>query len=378
MKARLTSWVSTQALFVAAACSMAVEGATAADVTGTAYSIVVRNVDQPATRPVRPSRSVAPVTGGMLRLVDVRSRRELARSVWDAQLNGYFFQLPLTGAPVASPTCLALVDGYNRYVPVRDIAGNDPGTSFAHPRWDELLGRSSELAGLKAEQATLQAQRQQAGDELMRLQAEASAAGAVTPGRCPLPPPPPPPARPADAMEAADAQRTSAALCALRWEQAIGNSAQLGRLFAEAGLASDWEGRGSAREIAERMQSVRLNLSQSDIALVQDAALKGRTFLQHADGVRALVGGQDLCRRAMLAHAEQARASWQLATEAVKSQPERERQRCEARIARIVQLKQAETQAGAYAAELDRQVGELMRSSSSTEPEPIGHQICQP
>lgn len=349
--------------------------ALAADITGTAYSIVVRNVDQNTARQARPSTYATPATGGLLRLVDVRSRREIARANWDQQLNGYFFQLPLVGLPSTPPICLALVDRYNRYVPVRNMLGSDPGTSFAHPRWDDLLGRSSELASLKADQAALQAQRQQASDELARLQADAGAAGATVPGSCRLPAPPSPPARPADALEPADAERAGGPVCALRWEQVLGAATSLGRLFSEAGLASDWDARSSARDIAERLP-VRVDISKSDAALVLDAAAKGRTFLQHADGIRLLVAGQDQCRRSVQAHAERARVQWQRAVDGVRTQPERDRQACEARIVRIAQLRQADAQAAAYAAELERQVGDLMRPASSTETESIGHQPC--
>lgn len=364
-------------LFVAAVFGFVAESALAADVTGTAFSIVVRNVQTQPTQQARPTRFQAPDAGGVLRLVDVRSRREIARSNWDSQLNGYFFQLPLTAPSGAQHICLALVDRNNRYVPVRGLHGNDPGTSFAHPRWEELLGRSRDLAGLKTEQATLQTRRQQSGDELQRLQAEASAAGALTPGSCPLPPVAAAPVRPADVMETAEAQQVAGGVCALHWEQAIGRPAELGRLFSEAGLAAAWAAREGAREAAARMPGVRLDISRTEASLVQDAAVKGSTFLQHADGIRMLVAKQDRCSSMVVASADQARTNWQRAIEATRTQPERERQRCEARISRIALLKQAEVQAQAYAAELDRQVSDLMRPPSSAASEPIGHQICQ-
>lgn len=360
-----------------------VANAWAADITGTAYSIVVRNVDggaqppqtQPRRRPTSPY--AVPASGGILRLVDVRTRREIGRANWDAQLGGFFFQLPLVGLPSPPPMCLALVDQYNRTVPVRDVRGNDPGTSFVHPQWDDLLGRSRELVALKAELAAFQTQRQVGSAELARLQAETAAAGAMAPGSCVAPPPPPPPPRPPDALEASDAERAGGPLCALRWEQLMGSKVQLGRLFAEAGLAADWNARTAIRELGELLPGVRPEVSKDDLAIIQESAVTGRNFLQHEDGVNRLVATQERCRRSVQAQSERARNQWQQQLEMARMQPERERQQCEARFPRIAQLKQAEAKAAEYAATLERQIQEAMRPVSSSSPESIGHLSCQ-
>jgi hypothetical protein len=356
--------------------------ARAEELTGTPYTMVWRGsaLAQPPVIANNPNyrTPLAQPTSVVLRVVDLATRRELARTTFDPRLGGWLFQMPFTGIGGVGNRCLALLDPRNQAIAVRQSSSLDAGVGFRHPGWERELARNGDLNALKSERATVQAQVQSNDAEAARLLAETGLPEGAQPAQCPLAPAPPEPPRPVGAMEPAQATAVAGSVCAWRWERDHGQRVNLGRLFADAGLDADWQTRAEGRTFGEELAELRLPIVGPDLALVLDAAAKGRTFLEHADGVRVLSRTQAACRIEMARIATAARARWQQAVEGARQAPLRAREQCALKLDRVAKLRAAQAAAPMLLAVLDRRIAELAVPPSSDNPQPLHNQTCQP
>lgn len=379
----------TAVLAVAASCG--VPPAAASELSGTPYTVLWRGsafaqaaVDPragygrptpqlPIQLQAQPARA-----GVVLRLVDVGSRTELARAGFDARLGGWLFQMPFGGAEARAGRCLALVDPRNQVIAVRPANAMDNGLHFRNAPWEQELGRLAELAALQREQATVQAQQQAAAGDLARLAAETGLPPGAGAEQCPLPPPPEDPPRPAAALEPAQAGAIGGAVCAARWERDHGTRVNLERLFADAGLEADWRARSEAAAVATALPAWRLPITGADLALVLDAAAKGKTFLEHADGVRVLARAQAACRDEVARQAGVVRQRWQQAVEESRQAPQRARQLCARKLDEMARIRAAQAAAPALLTALERQIAQLSRPPADERAVDLTAQSCRP
>lgn len=357
------------------------------ELTGTPYTVLYRGRPpgampaQPAYRPnpyLRSPVEQPQFRGGTLRLIDAGTRREIARSEFDDRLGGYMFQLPFDSGEGRTQRCLALVDGRGQYIALRSQAGRDTGVMFRNPAWEAELGRVAELASLKTERAAVDTQTRAAAKEIGLLQAEVGLPANASPADCPLPPPAPEPPRPPAAIDARDAGAASGAACALRWERDHGGRVNLGRMFSDAGAAPDWQQRAQGAELLERLPDLRIPIAGQDLALVLDAATKGRTYLEHGDGVRLFNRAHAACREEVGRLAAAARQAWERAVVDAREAPQRARQQCAQKLARIAQLQATQANAPAYLAALDKRIAQRSEPPPTTDAESLGGQTCQP
>jgi hypothetical protein len=345
-----------------------------ADVYGTAYTVLLRGHAPPTATsprpmtpgiyPVLPQQRPAPARPqqhGLMRLVVSRGGQELATASYDSRLDGYLFRLPMAVDVSRGPVCLVLKNASGASIPVRDARGTDDGFAFRNAAWEAEAARVGDLRELRSELANLNARVSQEAAELDRLQTDAG--GIFTPQDCPLGPAEPDPARPAAALAGDDAARLSGAVCALVWEQAFGRvSVDAGRLFGDAGASSDWSTRESARAVADAMPSLKLSVDERDSRLITDAAVKGRAYLEHADGVRAFIRVHASCKQDVARRAALEVQKWNAATDLARQAPQRSKARCEQRAARIQQLLATQGKATPYRTELERRIAQLERT----------------
>ena len=365
--------------------------ASALELTGTAYTITYKgptgmasrpDIPQPAYRPparrypllfpapstpspryptARPSTSI-PET---LRLVNGRNGQELARAQFDARIEAYFFNLPFNLQTASSEVCLVLKNAAGTSLPVRDEARSDDGYAFRNPLWEKELARISELNQLRAELKTLNDLLENAQQDYQHLRQEQAGAG-MPENACVMPPPAEPPTRPSKALTVEMAQRIAGALCALKWEQQFSEwKAEPTRLFGEAGLAEDWRQRESQRGAEAVWTEIKLKLAPGDDDLIVNAAAKGHAYLEHADGIRAMNRVHGACRANVAEAAALANREWEAAKYAFRDAPTRAVKQCEARLARMEQLRQSQTSAPAYREALGRRIAELEAISTS-------------
>jgi hypothetical protein len=114
------------------------------------------------------------------------------------------------------------------------------------------------------------------------------------------------------------------------------------------------------------------------LALVVDAARRGRAYLEHADGVRTLQRAQTACRSEVHRLAQQALTDWSRSVEEARSQPQRQREQCVQTLARIDQLRQAQSAGPVYLLELDRRIAELATPPAAGDPAALNAQRCGP
>ncbi|MBK1615496.1 hypothetical protein CKO44_18710 [Rubrivivax gelatinosus] len=361
----------------------------AVELTGTPYTVLYRGlVAAPAA--AAPGRQIpawpynraqppapAAATGAPLRLVDVQTRRDIARASYDARLGGYLFQLPLVGVDAAAPPCLAIVDMRQQALSVRAAEPGDAGFAFRNPAWEQEIGRAGEQISLRGERERVEAQIRDADNELGQHEKDFGAAVMAGQAACPVPPARPGPPRPAAALEPAELPAVAGALCALHWEREVAARVDLGPLFTDAGAAADWRGRGEARPLAESMPGLRLAIVAADAALVREAAAKGRTFLEHADGLRVFGRVQAACRNEVGRQAQEARSRWLAEVDAAARHPQREQQRCEDARARVTQLRAARIQGPQYLAALDRRLAALANPPAADDPIPLDRETCR-
>lgn len=351
-------------------------GALAQELTGTPYSLLWRGAAYAQVQGYGRQVPQPPAAAVMLRLVDVAARRELSRAVFDGRLGGWMFEMPFAGVDARAGRCLALVDPRNQYLPVRQPSAVDTGANFRHPPWDRELARLGELAELKREYATVEAQARSAAGDITRLAAEPGLpAGAA---QCPLPPPPPEPPRPAGALESAQADAVSGAVCAWRWDRDHGGRVNLARIFSDAGLDADWRDRTAVSGTAESLPGLRLPITGGDLALVLDAAAKGRTFMEHADGVRMLGRVQAACRAEVGRQASAARQRWLEAVQETRQQPERARLQCVQKLEQISKLQATQAAAPNFLEALDKKIMQLSTPPAANDAMPLQNQLCQP
>lgn len=370
----------TATLLTFTACLGLGQAAAAQELTGTPYSVVWRGAgyaQMPGYGRHMPAQSSA---GVMLRLVDVAARREMARAVFDSRLGGWMFQMPFNAPQVRAGHCLALVDGRNQFMPVRPSSAVDAGTAFRNPLWERELSRAGELAELKKEHATVEAQSRSAAGDIARLSAEIGLPPGADASQCPVPPVPPDPPRPAGALEPAQAASISGAVCAWRWERDHGARVNLARIFADAGLDADWRDRNdtAAAAAAESMPTLRVPITGGDLALVMDAAAKGRTFMEHADGVRVLTRAQAACRAEVGRHSSAVRQRWTEAVQESRQTPERARMQCAHKLGEMARLRAAQSAAPTLLAALDKKISQLSSPPGATDSMPLQTQLCQP
>lgn len=350
------------------------------ELTGTPYTLVWRGSAYAQRAPGLPPGygRQPPAAGVVLRVVDVTARRELARAAYDARLGGWLFQLPMAGFAGPAPRCLGLVDPRNQYVAVRPSSGIDNGAGFRNPLWERELTRHGDLAALTRERDSVRSQVQTVEGDIARLVAEIGLPEGSRASQCPTPPAPPDPPRPPGALDPAQAADAAGRICAWRWERDHGSRAPLGRLFSDAGLDGDWNARGDVRAVAEDLPDLRIPIVGADLALVLDAAQKGRTYLEHADGVRVLTRAHGACRAEVARTAAASRLRWQQATEMARQAPQRAVEQCAQKLDRIGKLRSAQAAAPALLAVLDQRIAELSSPPPGDQPVPLHHQLCQP
>jgi len=357
------------------------------ELTGTPFSLVWRGSagSQPAQAAqwdrryadprYPPAAAPAPQ---IVRLFDLQARREIARAAYDARIGGWMFQMPLSGIDAKPNRCLGLVDMRNMLIPVRRPSHIDNGGGFQHPAWELELSRATELASLRQERSAVDGQMRSADAELARIQVETGLPLGSTAAQCPLPAEPPAPARPAAAVEESNVASISGALCAWRWSIDIGSKVDLGRLFDDAGVTADWRARSSAQAHSEAFGSLRIRLSPQDASLVVDAATKGKTFLEHSDGIRVVRRAHAACRDEVARMASAAREAWGKDIEAAKHFPQRARQACAEKLARAAQLQAGKAAAPALLAALDNRIAQAERPPAVSDPSPLSQNLCQP
>lgn len=358
--------------------------------TGTPYTVIYRGAAAPdvATQRARipntynPYLRQAPAyvqqTPGVLRLVDVRARREVARAAYDGRLGGYMFQLPFADTEPRGQRCLALLDARNQYVLVRQPSSVEDGTSFRNAAWESELGRTSELAALKSERSMVEVQSQSAAVEVAKLQTETGLPPGSSAAQCPIPPRQPDPARPQSALEAAEVAAVAGPACALKWEREYGSRGNLASLFVDSGASGDWQGRSRAAGFVDGMPGLRIPISSPDLALVLEAAAKGKTHLEHGDGLRVFSRANAACRAEVDRQVSAIRQGWERSIEDARQAPERSRQECAQRIARIAQLNAAQAAAPSYLAALDRRIAQQSAAPPIGDAAALNAQLCQP
>lgn len=352
----------------------------AAEVVGTAYTVLLRGhgsrqsvqqpqqpqrigipgITTPVLRPVpqpRPQRQAA-MPSATMRLVDTRSGQQVATASYDATIDGYMFRLPMKVDLSRGDVCLVIKNAAGVSIPVRDERGPDDGYAFRNPAWLAEVGRISELAGLRAEHTALVAELEKGAREIDTLVAENNGVGSVD--QCVSGALQPDPPRPLGALEPAEVAVQAGPVCALAWERSFERiSVDPSRLFADAGLAADWTARAAARPMAQALPPVKLELRDNDGRTIPDAASKGRAYLEHAEGVRALVRVHAACKNEVGRLAAREVQAWQNATTAARNAPARVKAACEQRLVRIDQLRAAQAKAPTYRRELERRITAL-------------------
>lgn len=357
---------------------LALASASAAEVVGTAYTVLLRGhgprqVAPPVLLQRAPGTGLYPAPrvqpGGLppqavpqpvtsLRLVDLRSGQTLASAAYDAALDGYMFRLPMKLEAAGAEPCLAIRTAAGLGIAVRAPQPGDNGQAFRHPVWAAEAGRLGELAALRAEQATLAQEFRKTQAEIGSLTSENS--GIASPQQCVPGPVQPDPPRPAAALDPAEAGERAGPVCALAWVRAFApTKVDLMRLFSEAGLSADWSQREAVRPVAQALAGLRLDFRDNDTRTILDAAAKGRAYLEHADGLRAFVRVHGACRAEVLRLAAGEVQAWQAAVAVARSAPERARAACEQRFARIEQLGDRLVKGRAFEVELERRIGVL-------------------
>lgn len=366
----------------------------AAEVVGTAYTVLLRGhgpvqaAQPPSAQPMRrttpllpgvvlpvpspaPSRQRAqpaypqrPAATAGMQLVDARSGRTVGTATYDASIDGYMFRLPMQLNGPGGEACFLFKTAAGQGLPLRPEGPGDDGYGFRHPAWQAEAGRLGELAALQAELGTLLGDLERGAREIDALSAENQ--GVTAAGQCQPGPPQPDPPRPALALEAPEAQRAAGPLCALRWERGFEpTKVDPGRLFDEAGLGADWGARRAAAAAAWAAASAKLQLGMSDSegALILAAAAKGRAFLEHAEGLRALQRTHGACKADALRVFDDELQSWQRGVAGARAAPLQAKARCEQRVARIEQLRGQQGAAPAYRQQLEQRIGTLERTA---------------
>lgn len=338
--------------------------ASAQDIHGTAYTVTYRGPSAPA----QPRAA-----GGMLQLVLAANGQALASAGYDPQLRGWLFQLPMAVRGPA-PLCLAVRNAARQWLPLR--SGDDP-FRFRNPLWEAELQRSAELAELRHETSALDRQLADAQARLQRVQADIDADPLAQGGSCALGPPPPEPERPPAALDAEPARAAAGGLCAARWDEAFTRArVDAGRLFAEAGLGDDWAARAAAAPVAAALPALRLQASTPELQLIVDAASKGRLFLEHAEGLRALTRVHARCRSDAEAAAAAALRDWERARQTALDAPQRARAACLQRSAQADHLRALLQRAPGYRSELERRIDTLQRVPSANAADRLDRQRC--
>lgn len=140
----------------------------------------------------------------------------------------------------------------------------------------------------------------------------------------------------------------------------------------------DWNARGDVRAVAEDLTELRIPIVGTDLALVLDAAQKGRTYLEHADGVRVLTRTHAACRTEVARAAGTSRQRWLQATELARQAPQRAVEQCAQKLDRMGKLRSAQAAAPALLTVLDKRIAELSSPPSGDQPIPLHNQLCQP
>ncbi len=356
----------------------AAPAAPAAEVVGTAYTVLLRGHGprQPAqaqppqrvgtpglTMPIRQPQPIQPrrqpsLPATMMRLVDGRTGLPFATANYDATIDGYMFRLPMTIDVGRGDVCLLIKNAAGVSIPVRDERAGDDGYAFRNPAWQAEAGRLGELATLRAEHAGLVADLDKGTREIEAAQAENG--GVTQASQCQDGAAQPDPPRPPGALDPADAAARAGAICAVAWERSFEPTRiDPGRLFGEAGLAADWAAREAARPVAQSLRGLRLELRDNDARTIPDAAAKGRAYLEHAEGLRAMVRVHNACKAEVDRLAAGEVRAWQNAVEVARAAPRLARAACEQRIARIDQLRARLAKGPAFRQELERRIATL-------------------
>ncbi len=356
-------------VFAATSAALMLSHAQAVEVIGTAYTVLYRGPVSSGTPPpgypyTPPYGRQQPVNAGALRLINGRSGQEIARTGFDPSINGYLFRLPLKADLSQGDVCLVFKNSMGASIAVRDERRDDDGYAFRNPDWEAEVSRNAELTELRAELSSLTKRLATEQSELAKLGADPDTAGT---GPCTLGPALPEPLRPVAALPPDEAAGVSGGICAVRWESAFGRAnVDPSRLFADANLSGDWDARAKQRQTAAALGDLRLSVSASDSQQLLDAALKGRAFLEHADGVKTLVRLHDHCKAEVVRLTATQNALWAQAREAALQAPQRAKAQCEAKRARLEQIKTTQAKGQSYQAQIEKRLTVLESNTPST------------
>ena len=374
----------------------------AADVVGTAYSVLLRSdapeaaLRQPPAAP--PGRRPVPVYPGigvrsaplpaaavspLMRLINGRTGAELAQGRYDVSLRGYFFALPMKADLSRGDVCLVLKNAEGRSLPVRDESRGDDGYAFRNPLWETELRRQGDLVDMGAELAHARQQLGAAEKELAELDRVAGATPLpTTPQACMPGPERPEPPRPPVALAPEQIAAQSGGLCAVRWHAQLGELGvarpAIARFFRDAGLEAEMQAAEAAGPLSQAMQTLKLRPQPQDLSLLKDAASRGSAFLQHAQGVARLRQLMLACRTDAADEARRAVVAWEQDRLAAQNAPALAKADCERRVGRRLDLQRRIAAGNHYASELSQRIEALNRGApTATESTDVGRLACR-
>jgi len=312
----------------------------------------------------RPAARNAP-PAARLSVVDVRTRQTLATSAYDPAIGGYLFRMPARFAQAGvEPICLTLRTARGTPIPLRAERKDDDGYEFRNPAWEALVQRSTRIEAVRAELGPVEDQHALAEAELRAIESKYGAPVANGEQPCAAPAAGPAPARPAAAMDQAAAREAAPAVCALQWEARLGESAEA--MFRDTGRPDTWARRASFRAAHDAMPVPSLEVAGGDLELIRSAAVGGPLVLQHQKGVRQFDSAHSACERRVEDIAAQTLAAWNDQVRNRAAAPQLARERCEADVLKVPQLRNRMREAQDRRTALAARLAEIERAGVSS------------
>jgi hypothetical protein len=374
--------------------------AAAAEITGTAFSLIYRGPDTSISRadsggkvdvrtnsrgnidlridlPDQRQRSMRDVL-----LLDARTGVHLARAKFDRRIDGHFFQLPIISDVTRTPTCLMIKGLDGATIPVRDAKGNDDGYTFRHPLWESAVKTQFEKSGLAAERNRLTAKL----EADLRTLSEVYTALGMSPTDafpvCQLGPTVPQPLRPKLALVRNEAEELSKGLCAAEFgSYFLRHRTGLTTLFTDAGHGPAWAAAGTENlsALAGEVGPKRLVTPPSDeeVKTVISALNKGRQSFDYATATKAINAFMGACRGAVIKLSAETLDKWDADKKAAEIAPQTAKSTCEARVAQVTQLRAAIQKGEAYRSALEQKLSATGTNSSYSEKTRLDLIPCQ-
>ncbi len=364
--------------------------ATAAEVTGTAFSLIYRGPDTSISRsnsggkidvrtnsrgnidlridlPDQRQRSMRDVF-----LLDARTGVQLARAKFDQRIDGHFFQLPIISDVTRTPTCLMIKGLDGATIPVRDAKGNDDGYTFRHPLWESALNAQFEKSGLAAERNRMTTKL----EADLRTLAEVYTALGISPTDafpvCQFGPPVPQPLRPKLALVRNEAEDLSKGLCASEFgSYFLRHRTGLATMFADAGHGAAWAAASTENLNAlagiDGSKPLVTPPSDEEVKTVISALSKGRQSFDYSTATKTINAFMGSCRGAVIKLAAETLDKWDADKKAAEIAPQTTKSICEARIAQVTQLRAAIQKGEAYRSALEQKLSAAGTNSSYSE-----------